>query len=61
MCEYSLHSIAWRPAKVKDKLITTELGNSSIRGFAAVGEHGAKLVIHERPPKGRSACCPERN
>jgi hypothetical protein len=27
-----------------------ELGRSSTRGFAAVGELGAKLVIHDRPP-----------
>jgi hypothetical protein len=51
MCEYSLHSVASRAAKVKDKLVATELGSSSIRGFAAVGEHGAKLVIHDDPPK----------
>ena len=51
MCEYSLHHVASRPAKVKDKLVATELGSSSIRGFAAVGEHGATLVIHDDPPK----------
>jgi len=50
MCDYSLHHVASRPAKVSDKLVTTELG-SSARGFAAVGEHGAKLVIHDSPPK----------
>ena len=49
MCEYSLHELASRPAKVKDKLITIEF--SSTHGFAAVGEHGAKLVIHDSPPK----------
>src|SRR5436190_15779399 len=51
MCDYSLHEVASRPAKVRDKLVTTELASSSIRGFAAVGEHGAKLVIHDGPPK----------
>jgi hypothetical protein len=51
MCDYSLHHVASRPAKVSDKLITTELVGSSTRGFAAVGEHGAKLVIHDGPPK----------
>ena len=50
MCDYSLHDIASRPAKVSDKLVTTELAKSSTRGFAAVGEHGAKLVIHDGPP-----------
>jgi len=51
MCDYSLHHVASRPAKVSDKLVTTELARSSARGFAAVGEHGAKLVIHDGPPK----------
>ncbi len=51
MCDYSLHHVGSRPAKVSDKLVTTELAKSSTRGFAAVGEHGAKLVIHEGPPK----------
>jgi ABC-type uncharacterized transport system substrate-binding protein len=56
MCDYSLHHVASRPAKVSDKLVTTELARSSTRGFAAVGEHGAKLVIHDRPPQ--VAVCP---
>jgi hypothetical protein len=51
MCDYSLHSVSSRPAKVRDKLVTSELAKSSTRGFAAVGEHGAKLVIHDGPPK----------
>jgi hypothetical protein len=51
MCDYSLHHVASRPAKVRDKLVATELARSSTRGFAAVGERGAKLVIHDSPPK----------
>jgi Hsp20/alpha crystallin family len=51
MCDYSLHHVASRPAKVSDKLVTTELARSGTRGFAAVGERGAKLVIHDGPPK----------
>src|SRR5436305_12601776 len=51
MCDYSLHHVASRPAKVSDKLVTTKLTKSSARGFAAVGEHGAKLVIHDSPPE----------
>ena len=38
MCDYSLHLVASRPAKVGDKLVTTEFAKSIIRGFAAVGE-----------------------
>ena len=45
MCDYSLHHVASRRAKVGDKLVTTELAKSSARGFAAVGELGPKLVI----------------
>jgi len=38
MCDYSLHAVASRPAKVGDKLITTEFWNSTTGGFSAVGE-----------------------
>jgi hypothetical protein len=51
MCDYSLHHVSSRPAKVSDKLVMTELARSSTRGFAAVGEFGAKLVVHDGPPK----------
>lgn len=51
MCDYSLHDVASRPAKISDKLVTTELAKSNTRGFAAVGERGAKLVVHDSPPK----------
>jgi hypothetical protein len=51
MCDYSLHGVSSRPAKVADKVVTTELAGSSTRGFAAVGERGATLVIHDSPPE----------
>src|ERR1700722_6347960 len=38
MCDYSLHHVATRPAKIEDKLVTTKFHNSTTRGFAAVGE-----------------------
>ena len=38
MCDYSLHYVASRPAKIEDKLVVTEFDNSFTRGFAAVGE-----------------------
>ncbi len=38
MCDYSLHSVASRPAKVGDKLVSREFNNLFTRGFAAVGE-----------------------
>ena len=38
MCDYSLHLVASRPAKVGDQLVTTTFPKSSTRCFAAVGE-----------------------
>jgi hypothetical protein len=38
MCDYSLHLLTSRPAKVGDKLVSTKFNNSITRGFAAVGE-----------------------
>lgn len=37
MCDYSLHLIASRPAKVGDKLVATEFCRSITRGLSAVG------------------------
>ena len=38
MCDYSLHNVASRPARVGDKLVSTSFISSSTRGFAAAGE-----------------------
>ena len=38
MCDYSLHAVKSRPAKVDDKLITTRFPNSVTNGLAGVGE-----------------------
>ncbi len=38
MCDYSLHGVASRPAKVGDKLVTTEFHNTLTRGFSAIDE-----------------------
>jgi hypothetical protein len=38
MCDYSLHLVAYRPAKVGDKLVATDFARSITRGFSAVGE-----------------------
>ena len=35
MCDYSLHYVANRPAKVGDKLVTTRFPESITHGFAA--------------------------
>lgn len=38
MCDYSLHGVASRPAKVGDQLVTTDFRNTLTRGFSAAGE-----------------------
>ena len=37
MCDYSLHLLASRPARVGDKLVATEFTQSITRGFSAIG------------------------
>jgi hypothetical protein len=38
MCDYSLHGVANRPAKIGDKLVSTNFINSFTRGFTEIGE-----------------------
>jgi hypothetical protein len=45
MCDYSLHHVTSRPAKVGDKLVTTPFNNSITRGFAAVGEPNVAVCL----------------
>jgi hypothetical protein len=45
MCDYSLHHVATRPAKVEDKLVTTKFNNSITRGFAAIGEPNVAVCL----------------
>jgi hypothetical protein len=45
MCDYSLHNVASRPAKVGDELVMTEFRNSSTRGFSAVGEPNVAVCL----------------
>jgi hypothetical protein len=45
MCDYSLHHVASRPAKVADKLVVTDFAQSITRGFAAVGEPGVAVCL----------------
>jgi len=37
MCDYSLQHVASTPAKVGDRLVTTEFRHSATRGFTAIG------------------------
>jgi hypothetical protein len=45
MCDYSLHNVATRPAKVGDKLVTTSFHNSSTRGFTAIGDPNVAVCL----------------
>jgi hypothetical protein len=45
MCDYSLHHVASRPAKVGDVLVSTKFPNSITRGFAAVGEPNVAVCL----------------
>src|SRR5262249_33120426 len=45
MCDYSLHHVASRPARVGDKLVSTKFLNSGTRGFAAVGEPNVAVCL----------------
>jgi hypothetical protein len=47
MCDYSLHLLTSRPAKVADKLVTTSFEKSATRGFAAIDE--ANVAVCLRP------------
>src|SRR5258708_11435468 len=45
MCDYSLHAMASRPAKVGETLVTTTFPRTSTRGFAAEGEPGVVVCL----------------
>jgi hypothetical protein len=44
MCDYSLHSVRTRPAKVGDKLMTKQFG-SGTRGFASVEDLSTAVCV----------------
>ena len=45
MCDYSLHLVASRPAKVGEKLVSTRFPNTITRGFASVGERNVAVCL----------------
>jgi hypothetical protein len=45
MCDYSLHTVASRPAKIHDKLVATKFPTSFTRGFTAIGEPGVAICL----------------
>ncbi len=45
MCDYSLHAVASRPAKVGETLITTTFRGTSTRGFASEQEPAVAVCM----------------
>jgi len=45
MCDYSLHNVASRAAKLGDKLVVTDFAKTITRGFAAVGEPTVAICV----------------
>jgi hypothetical protein len=45
MCDYSLHAVASRPAKVGETLVTTGFYGTSTRGFATMEEPGVAVCL----------------
>lgn len=45
MCDYSLHNVASRPAKVGDKLVTTRFPNSITGGFASIEDPNVAVCL----------------
>jgi hypothetical protein len=45
MCDYSLHLIASRPAKVADRLISTDFVKSITRGFTEIGHPDVAVCL----------------
>jgi hypothetical protein len=45
MCDYSLHHVATRPARIEDRLVVTKFANSITRGFSAVGDPNVAVCL----------------
>lgn len=45
MCDYSLHAVASRPARLGEKLISTKFPMTVTRGFAAEGEPDVAVCV----------------
>jgi hypothetical protein len=45
MCDYSLHHLASRPAKVGDKLVSTKFVNTPTGGFSAVDSANVAVCL----------------
>ena len=49
MCNYSPHTVVFRPAKVGETLVTTSFHGTSTRGFAASESRMSRYVCFPEP------------
>ena len=64
MCDYSLHAVASRPAKIGDQLTTTTFPNTVTRGFCALEERhvavcllpGTEIAFEKEAESSTSLC-----
>ena len=62
MCDYSLHGVHSRPAKVNDRLVTTQFRNTITSGFSEIGKShvavcllpGTEICFDQEVERGRS-------
>lgn len=45
MCDYSLHQVTSRPAKLGDRLVATDFAKTITRGLAAVGQPDVAVCL----------------
>jgi hypothetical protein len=45
MCDYSLHLVASRPAKVGDQLVSTSFPETTTRGFASIDDRKVAVCL----------------
>lgn len=45
MCDYSLHGVHSRPAKVNDRLVTTQFRNTITSGFSEIGKSHVAVCL----------------
>jgi len=45
MCDYSLHFVASRPARVGDKLVSTSFPHTTTRGFASLDDRNVAVCL----------------
>jgi hypothetical protein len=60
MCDFSLHNVRSRPARVSDRLVTRDFGTGT-RGFSAVDDPGLAVCVTpgtELAFAGEVACLP---